>query len=324
MVEYEISENSIMVAIAFDENTSNLVKFGAYLSKRLEKPLCLIHVVENPDSLDLPIAFARDVNSLTKLRILQIMEKSALNDRMKKLIDNADIPRSTKTIVISSSDIDKAIIQFATKHKAKYIVSGTKKGTNRLVPKGLSTAISLIENSSVPVFIVPQENSFAGAENDRLKMFISDSLEADSDQIVRSALEMAILLQCQSIDHVHIYSRHERNHWQTSIWKQLDLPKKSPPEKLDDQLRQILQAKIAGFESQLNKISCKYRALIVESADIAETLLKTIDENSPDIVLFGRHKMLKFKPLGIGNLPYRTILSKSQIKVIIPVAKNSG
>jgi nucleotide-binding universal stress UspA family protein len=313
----------ILAAIGFDEHSEAILATAANLAKRMQKRLRLVHVVEpwvgrmhaKPFGENSPlwnVAYAVEQNAV-----------SLATDRLKELASSLDKDIDCEVRVFQGAPAEWLDADSFANH-ARLIICGVARGKNPFLPKGLSTALSLLHHGKIPILIVDKDvhelpEFSATAKKKSLKIALADDLSPESERGVDQAMHVAQDMGCSHMDHFHVSGLSKEN-IEASVTQAL-AASHSPlgdsvsaddlhaaiSEKLRDRLKG--RKRDAGFDS--------YSQVILEG-NVHDEIARHLAETKPDIVIFGKHQMFHKKPFIIGRVPFRVMVSLNIPLMVIP------
>jgi nucleotide-binding universal stress UspA family protein len=297
----------VIVAVTFDEPSSNLLKSAASVAKRLSTSLHVIHCAEYWIGRSWPSngLFPGDFGSVTAA-----FEEAALNrsrEHLSKIVASS-LPSFQGTMSVETGFPVDVIRNCADRLKASCIVLGTKEQTYRFVPKGLSTVLSLQDESPCPVLVFPTKRLFDWQPNRKLKILISDDLSPEGAHVVEKGLLFASKLEPTEITHIHVNSL-QKEDLQAAL--QLVTASKHVPETpmsadvLWDSSMQRLSAFLKDRSLHLPQNTSTQTTLkhVILHGNPQDEIQRFTEEMDIDLLVFGRHKTIHRKPFNLGRMP---------------------
>lgn len=180
----------ILVPTDFSPTAENALRFAIKLALTINGEIILYHVFTPLENLYIETAAQRELHNASTLA--QIQDRL---DDLKNSVQNEAV--SIKT-AIGRSPITKNVIEFAEANHIEMIIMGTKGASGiRKVVLG-SEAARIIEESTVPVFLIPDE--FSGDIPKQI-LFTTTSGVKDKDAV-------ATLLKWMGTSEVHVALLH--------------------------------------------------------------------------------------------------------------------
>lgn len=145
---------------------------------------------------------------------------------------------------------------------------------------------------------------------------IADDLEPSTEEAVRRAFEIGRLLGGR-VRQLHVHGdfrelAHRIGHSKSEISALARCEREARVEALER--RAVAQRKLA--EEQEVEVE-----LDVRMGDVPTEIEASIREFEPDLVVFGRHKILRSRPFLIGRMPFQTMLKARRPVLVVPAAE---
>lgn len=314
----------ITVSVGFDRHTVVLTEAAVELCRRTGKTLCLLHVVE--PWLDHAHS-SRPLGPQDPLwNVNQAVETSARDLARNKLDELAQmIPPHMPVIkrIVSGKPVDMIIKEVVDTSSAMLLV-GADFGNLKFVPRGLSTALSLMVSSPVPVFVADGatlSNSF----NSKPKFLIADDLGIQSESAVDFGYGLATALRGSQVQHIHISGLTLEN---LQAGLATAAASSHTPFNTKTSASDVFAAINEDLKNKLLKRGEKHidlleasegQALVdVLTGTVYDQLAEYTTKHNPDVIVFGRHHAYYTKPFFIGRLPYRTMLALKRPVILVP------
>lgn len=320
---YKGSHSLVLAAVKVGDENHLPLRAAAQMCRRTGMRLRLVTVIETgqrPGIRYTPYDMF-DFTALDRARGDELRAKAA-ND-LHSLADTLEIGAPVETSVIVG-DPAQGILSDAVVSGASLIVVGAAKGGHRFVPKGMSTALSLMADSSVPVLVV---NDACTTELGRksLKILVADDLSESCERAVLVAFDLAVALGHTDVHHVHANALNMETIADTvqrmRKSRERDSDKDLGPTELWDAAQRDLHERIrsrAPIRSLFLETSGgTYRPEIRNGGAEAE-LDKAIETAAPDLLVFGRHQSIHRRPFAIGRVPFHFMLSQNKAVLIVP------
>jgi nucleotide-binding universal stress UspA family protein len=185
--------------------------------------------------------------------------------------------------------------------------------------------LSLLANAPLPVLAVS-----AGAVPDfgkaSFRMLVADDFLESTQEAVRKAFELAAGLEQAEVRQLYVHG--DFRELIRSRWEELKCRFPGPasasltPESFWEKEYQALLAKgrAQGGPSllQAERAGTKVDLDVRTSNDVAAELDEVLREFSPDLVVFGRHRVLRARPFLIGRMPFKTMLQLGKAVLVVP------
>ena len=316
----------VTVAVAFDHHTIPLTTFAARLCEKLSKDLCLMHVVE--PWLDSPHSVPRGEND-PLWNVSQAVEKNAYELAERKLNELASeiSPRVRVVKHVLRGKPVPLLMQEAFNIGSMMLVVGADVESLKYLPKGLSTALSLMASASVPV-LVADGSLLHEILDDRLDILVADDLSEDAENALEFGFDLAIGQGKATLHHVHINGL-TFDSLRSGL---LSAAATSHSIGNDEKTTEIVfDSMIKGFEAQLEQRGGNERDYLengggsykpkVLTGNVAKKILEEIQTVNPAILVFGRHQAVHRQPFFMGRVPFKTMLASKIPVVIVPASR---
>lgn len=310
---------SILVALKFDEHASTLIQWGVALAQRTGMALELMHVTEHhpgyfaPYSIgaleDFVVAFEGEILRSAQSKLRDLAEKHAGKLKPK--------------VHVISDYAPQAIMEQGIRSNAGVILVGAATGSHRFVPKGFSTALTLLSESSVPVLVIPFGTKTT-LTNERNNIIFADDLSSRTEPVVSTGIAFASALGAADFYHVHvnpltsdvleasIASASASGHIQ-----QAGLSIKELQTQIAKVLEQKLNARAIRAQALLEASNGKYIP-ILKDGEAQSELDDLVGKLHPAIIIFGRHKTFHHRPFMIGHVPFHAMMEFNVPMMVIP------
>ena len=314
---------TVVLAVRADEGAQSLVDAAMQLCRRTGMKLRIVQVAEYwigrswPRELTIegPLAEAVDAVEGESIRMAE--------KHLRKMAESAGRGLEVETNVLSGN-ASECIIADALANRASLIITGAGRGSHRFVPRGMSTALSLMADAPIPVLVI-QEGCRPKFDMDGQVVLIADDLSEHSERAVLTGFDLATALGKTKVKHVHVNAISEENlrvalEGVASASRSGQVRGISAGEihelalkTLDAKLRQRAAGMKAVLEASSSEVSCHLR-----SGDVIDELNKAAEETKADFVVFGRHRAFRRKPFLIGQVPFYAMLSPDRPVLVVP------
>ena len=208
--------------------------------------------------------------------------------------------------------------QSALSSRSSMILCGVQSPPHRLLPKGFSTSVNLMSESSLPVLVIP-ENKGQCFKKKKLKLLVCDDLTETSSDVLPVSQEIAGGLKNTDIVHLHIHqeTKNKLKSWANqvsamSITQDLEFSFPINEQTIASDIENAIKSKLKDRSkiplACLKGSYVSYNQL-VGFGDVLTELGKTIESEKPDMIAFGRHHFFHKSPVGIGKVPFYAILN---------------
>jgi nucleotide-binding universal stress UspA family protein len=313
----------ITVAVGFDRHSVPLTRYAAHLCQKLGKELCLLHVVE--PWLDKPHSVPQGEND-PLWNVTQAVETNASELAARRLDELATEvwPGIQITKRVAKGKSVPTLCQEAMNLGSMLLLVGADIENLRFLPKGLSTALSLMVSSPVPVLVV-DTRIFKDKSPSTHRIMVADDLSQESEAALEFAFDLASSGGKTALHHVHVNGLTFE-----ALQSGLVTAAATSHSPLDKQTTAdlVFQSLVSGLEGALNKRCQSQREYLeagggsyeasVLTGSVAKQIADHIGQIKPDILIFGRHHAYHRRPFFIGRVPYRTMLSSHIPIVVVP------
>lgn len=218
----------------------------------------------------------------------------------------------------------QAILSDAVVSGASFIVTGAAKGSHHFVPKGLSTALTLIAESPIPVLVV-NESCALDLTRKNLKILVGDDLSESCERSVLASFDLAIGLGRTDVHHVHANALSIET-FAANVQKLRAMRGNDPAadigptelwEEVQRDLHQRIRSRTRDRTSRLEATGGHYWPEI-RNGRVELEIEKAIETAAPDIIAFGRHVPVHRRPFTIGRVPFHFMLSQDRAILVVP------
>lgn len=250
-------------------------------------------------------------------------EREQAEDELRRIAAQLEFGSDVEVSVIFGTPA-QAILSDAVVSGASFIVTGAAKGSHHFVPKGLSTALTLMADSPIPVLVI-NEACRLDVNRESLKILLADDLSESCERSIATVFDLAIGLRQTDVHHVHAnalsmetFARNVQKMralragnpkddiGPTELWEEVQRD-------LHARLRSRTRARVASLESAGGHYWPEIRNGRVETE--IERAIETI---AADIVAFGRHHPVHRRPFSIGRVPFHFMLSQDRALLVAP------
>lgn len=323
----------VTVAVAFDGHTSDLVKAGAELCQSLGKKLCLLHVVEPWAELPHSQPFGAGDPLWNVTQAVEGNARDMARHRLEELMTLVPAGVAVKKVVVNGKPIERLGPE-AMAVGTFLLLVGADFSNARFLPRGLSTALSLMVSSPVPVAVMdtklsnsllaPSTRGKAGGGKS-VRILLADDLGSQSESAVNFALALATALPDSELHHVHVNALSVE-----SLRSGLNAAAASAhaPVNPESSAEEVYEALLTGLRSKLEGRGAVGReyfesaggryTLAVVTGGVAEQIGEVSAAVNPNILVFGRHHAYYTKPFFIGRVPYRSMMALKRPIIVVP------
>ncbi len=312
----------VAVAVAFDDHTLPLAQFGAALAAKLGKKLALIHVAETP-------AIARPVQPFVVPSVIwdKMLEyvaagREQARKRLNELKESLPGTPDAKLVVLEGLVVD-GLAKEATRLGACLLLVGTSVRNKLFVPRGFSTALTLMASSPVPVMAMDTERHIPGLDL-AFRILLADDLGEQSEPAVQLAAALADSLPKTWVHHVHV-SAFSKANLDTALKNAAVAAHTSmTPGEAEEifkavraKQRDALEARFGDYREYVEAAGGKYSSEVV-TGDVGQELDAAVKTYVPDVLVFGRHQSLHRQPFFFGRMPFKAMMAYNRPVLVVP------
>lgn len=317
---------TIVAAVAFDAQTDAVTHTATALCRRYDMNLHLISVVE-PTLANPWIQVS--TAELAYFPIYPEVDEAERQDKLKRMEELArrlETPFKPTTSVAYGMKT-QTLISEAVARRANLLITGFDPEAYRVTFSGVSTALTLLADAPLPVLAVTKD-AYPDFNRKGFKMLIADDFTEATHEAVLKGMELASMLDRAEVRQVHVHGDFRevlKGRW-------ADIKARFPgdgvgtitPESLWENEYQTLLAKGktqgAPFRKKAELAGAKLELDVRTGNKVAEEFQDAVEEFNPDLVVFGRHRVLKARPFLIGRMPSRTMLQLRKPVLVVPPA----
>ena len=315
----------VSVGINSESGSEELLDFCRDFSQRTSARVRLVHAIEPWE--DHPWAYAfpgvepygamtRELEQQTRKDLREKLEACKASLRLDDVETN--LAHGTAAEVLGAD---------AVSNNASMIIVGSASRGYRFVPRGFSTALTLMARARVPVMAVPSGcKSFRSSG--RLSVLYADDLTRHSVNALSVALEMASGFAEVDFHHLHVCrsTKDELAEIGGKVMTMMEMEQvpfdksfsvASFPKDAEQRLCDRMSDRIGQAKVLLENANCSYNQEVLYG-EVEEQLRVAVAKVKPDLVVFGRHAMVHHRPIGIGRLPFSSMLGLEVPVIVAP------
>jgi nucleotide-binding universal stress UspA family protein len=269
----------IIIATDFSESSDSALAYAEFLAKHFKAELLLVHTYFPVVSLDATLSYDTVAPSTMHEEVIRSFEQQ-LNEKVESLKANG--VKAESELIVGS--LSSGIAEFAKEKKADLIVVGKTPQSgffDRLIGSGAS---SVIDNTSVPVLIVPKHNHVPSFKN----IIYGTELESEEKDVLGKVFELAKNLHAK-VTLIKVNADFE-----------LDIQ--------DD--AQLLQDIQEGFAKE------RFAFEAIKADDISEGLLNAAHSHKADLLVVARHHHNFLSEL-VNPGKSKEIINKADIPLLV-------
>ncbi len=318
------SRGTFVAALAFDRQSDAVVRTAVALGKRFGLDVHLVNVTESmlyePMIGDLPGYYT--IPGLVAERDQEIVEQRSKD--LAKVQDQiqGEVNCTTRAIC---GDTVRSLIAEAEAKRANFLLTACNPKEYRLLYRGFSTALGLMHEAPLPVLTISDETPLI-LDKAATRILIADDLRESTGEAVRKAYELAAQLGGAKVRQVHVHGDFReliRDYWE-------DLKERTPGLRSNGNhpIECLWGAVYALRKDRLAKQGLPFWALAetagcrveldVRTGSVPEQLHAAVQDFAPDLLVFGRHRLLRAKPFLVGRMTAKAMLEERKPVLSVP------
>lgn len=317
----EKPNKSIVVGLLLNESDESLLRAAATLSTRWQAPVQLVHAIKPLFSY----LGAGDVvinPYYVHETVINEKEEERAREKMAKVAKRFSTEVTTH---ILRDYAPEALLTVASETHARLLMCGIRVREASHILSGFSTAFTLAAEAEIPVMIVPLGSPLSFEPP--LRLLVADNLEVEGRCALETALQLARDLQAETLNHTHVHN--------------------VTPKELDEMVESVKEGMILGkipnnpdftAEFYTETVTAKTREDLIyrfqNSAGVktfqgrynpevayghpAVELRRLARETRSQLMIFGRHHILKRRNLTLGRVPYHAMINDGIATLVVP------
>lgn len=318
------TQKKILVAIQFDDLSAHLLSAAAELATQIDGSVHAVHVCE----LTNPVAWSYATGGGFGLENLATMvedqQVETAREKMRNFIKQMETPTKFTSEVLTGNPA-QIIAAEATAKNATLILTGANPGSHRFIPKGLSTALSLMGHANTPVMVMA-----AGCKlnfsKEPFRILVADDLRETSLPALKLVTALAAMIPTAEIMQVHVNGL-TRDTLISGLETAAATSHSAPitigtVEEIFTMMMHNIESKM---EERMNSVTSKSLSRTspdirrtVRTGPVNEEMQKVLADYPADLLVYGRHQTFHHKPFSVGQVPFHSILSLHRPVVITP------
>lgn len=316
------NNKTIVVGLLLNESDESLLRAAVTLSNRWQAPVQLVHAIKPLFSY----IGAGDV-VINPYYVHEAVINEREEEKAREKLDGLTHRFSTPVTTLVLRDYaPEALMTVASETHARLIICGIRVEDASRVLSGFSTAFTLAAEAEIPVMIVP-----AGSPlnfDPPVRLLVADNLEVEGHCALEAALQLARDLRAESLNHVYVHnvSEKELDGMVESVKEGMILGKiPNNPNFTAEYYKETVTAKtredlIYRFQNSLGGIKdlpCRYNPEVAYGHPSVE-LRRLARETRSQLMVFGRHHILKRRNLSLGRVPYHAMVNEGIATLVVP------
>ncbi len=317
------SRATLVAALGLSETDKHILDAASAICSKTKMNLRLVHVVEPwaGPLWSIPVAGEAAISGM--IQTVEEQSQMTAEQELKQLADSIKGDFEITTNVLTGR-VAHGLISDAVVNKGSMILTGAAPGSHAFVPKGLSTALTLMAESPIPVMVVSQDCKVDFSRGD-LKVLAADDLTDSSLSVVHVAYDLAASLGHSNVEHLHVNSldletlRASLSNAQAASHSVVDpaVSAESLFEMIKKDLTEKMKQRSPLHMSSLEASGGKYTYNIV-NGNPSEAINNEVERTGVDVLVCGRHQTFHRKPFLIGRVPFSAMLSLGRAVVVAP------
>ncbi len=316
----------VVVAVAFDRHTMSLSHAAAELCRKTGKRLCLAHLVEPWAELPTSRAFGGDDDPLWNVtQAVEASSRDQAEDRFQEIIEALG-PGTDPRIEIRNGKPAVELAAIAADVGAALMLVGADYGNVKFLPRGFSTAMSLMASATCPVCVM-DGNTPTHFLHDPARLLLADDLGPEAEAAVAFGYGLAAAMERSEVHHVHVNGltfdslKAGLNTAAATAHTPLDAVASSEEvyDALISRLKEKLEARAQPHRDYLDAAGGQIVTEVL-TGDVNEQIGSLTASVEPDLLIFGRHQAYHSGPFFLGRLPFRQMLAQKRPIVVVPNA----
>lgn len=340
--------NKVLIATQFLQDSDKgeiaipeSLRIGVALASRARVELRLTHVVE-PHEISMLLGSSwegwnwgtRYARTYELLHEQQVQRRELAEKHMLSLAAQTSTaisslnpsiePPAIQTMIVEHEAAAVAINADAVASGSDLIVVGANKASFKKFRRSFTTALGLANNSQIPVLVVTEDVRL-DLLKPRVKILVADNL-SEYDAALSSAVRLALSLKNSDILHVHL------SDWDTRMVNKMvtTMTKKDPQlaksrdisreiiNTVVSEGKQILADRCGDCVELLKKSGSTYQSDFIIAEHPQDVLTEVAEKFGADVIVFGKHHPIHWRPLQFGKIPSHIMLDQKQAVIIAP------
>lgn len=324
MLELFSPETTLVVGLDLTDDEKSLIDTVVSLAQRTGTRLILVHAAPPFRSYSLAgEGFTLPYEELEREAYDSDLKQAEA--KIQAIRDNIppDIVVETETFRDFPEDALEAV---AKESHAQLIVCGYRIEKHNTLLRGMSTALSLMKHSNIPVMTVPIGTSIDFNET-RHTILVADNLRSEGFYAMKAAMGFCKSIDTEELVHLHVNPMSFREiHGMVAKIKVAMLEGRFPSdpdfsselyiERLNSELLARLRRRLHEADPEFAE-GTAYRAL-VKFGQPSEVLHKSVEETHAHILVFGKHHFFRPKGFSLGKVPYQAMVERNVATLVVP------
>jgi hypothetical protein len=326
------NQGEIITSINFDDLAAGLVRVSAALAAATHRSLRLVHVF-SPEYLGIA-DFYPDARERWEGRSERWDEgwtasylgppgRYAVGRQVDPSMDQAEEYLSTLAAAeaasgvithttVLSGEFPDALAAFAATSHASLLVVGAPMHRPGILKARLRPTLHLMAKSKVPVLAVADPAAKLLLQERALRLLVADDLTQASVPAIVAASELLETVETP-VDVLHLHVEpvpppgfNAAFDPELSVWPGISIKERLMDDHLE-QLQNRLAMRGTPLATRAAATGGSYAAELWQG-NVARELKRAVQVHHADLVVFGRHHFIHRQPLGLGQMPFPTML----------------
>ena len=313
---------AIVAALSLDSSDTAILQTALYLARTLLTSLELVHAVR---------PLFTSVGAGDTIVNPHFSYETTYSDQEAKTAENKlqQLASEIDDVVVNTHILrdypTEAILTVANEIGAGLIICGVREPTSKhTFLSGLSTGFSLASYSDIPVLLVPDHKPI---RFDRpIRILVADNLEAEGLSALNAGFSLARELHAESLIHMHVQemSLPEIDRMIETVRDSMILGQ-IPSDPLLSRDYYIDRVRSRTREEMLRRClelqaeslnSTQYEAVIAFGTP-SDEIHQEVQRIETQIMIFGRHHLLRRKTLSLGRIPYHAMIEEGVSTLVV-------
>ncbi len=313
----------LVAAVAFDDQTEHLTRTVVSLAERFDMEARFVNVIDamnaDPWLMEMPTHYMA-------LPLYRETQDKMILERRKLL---SEVVSSTRLHArahgeVISGDPAEAVVAYARLHRANMIVTACSSSSYRMIPKGFSTALSLMADAPLPVLVTSRERplDFRSAS---LSILFCDDLQPSTHEAALRCFELAWRLGRSRVRQVHVHGDFRemvKDSWSDmaahnpALAREHDSPESFLSREYEERLS-TLKGRGMPYRQRAEDAGVKIE-VDVRTGKVHDEIHEATLAADPDLLVFGRHKFFRARPFLVGRMSFRAMLHEQRSVLMVP------
>jgi nucleotide-binding universal stress UspA family protein len=245
-----------------------------------------------------------------------------LRQQLNNLAGEAEVDHETVIAVPA-----QGLLQVAERTHASLIVCEAHHSSYRLMPRSVSTIVTLLAGTKIPLLIMPHDKN-DDFQKGHLRIAVCDDLRSSSRHALAIASELGCAGTGNQIQQIHCsdlnpvdFESFSRSYAYVNR-DRLELTEALPTFQellttTELKIAEHMQDRMAPFKPLLERNKCALEKVVL-FGDVEDELSKYLRRSDADVIVFGKHQMFHENILHLGSLSLTSMLQFHKPVLIVP------